>query len=101
MVFLPWKFELNTDANFNLRQKTDVFDQNTNSILWNARIERKFMKNDQCRIGFQANDLLNQNIGFQRQISSNFISERTYNSIKRYFLLTFAWNFSKNGKPQE
>jgi len=100
-VFLPWKFELNTDATFYFRQKTDVFNQNNNSIRWNARVERKLFKNDQCRIGVQANDILNQNIGFDRQITSNFISERTYNSIKRYFLLTFAWNFSKNGKPQE
>ena len=99
-VFLPWKFEFNSDVNFLLRQKTSVFDNNNNSILWNARIERKLFKDEQVRIGFSANDMLNQNIGFQRQITSNFISERTYTTFKRYFMLTFSWNFSKNGKPQ-
>ena len=49
----------------------------------------------------KANDILNQNIGFDRNINDNFISERTYNTMRRYFMLSFIWNFSKNGKPME
>jgi len=97
-VFLPWKFEIGSNCNFNFRQKTSVFDKNNNAIKWNARIDRKFFKNDVARIRFSANDILNQNIGFDRNINDNFISERTYNTMKRYFMLSFIWNFSKNGK---
>ncbi|WP_205511380.1 TonB-dependent receptor [Longitalea arenae] len=101
LVFLPWKLEIGTNCNFNFRQKTSTFDRNNNSIRWNARLDRKLFKNNVARIRFSANDILDQNIGFNRNINSNFISERTYDTIRRYFMLTFIWNFSKNGKPAE
>ncbi|OQP62554.1 hypothetical protein A3860_28090 [Niastella vici] len=97
-VFLPWKFEIGTSCNINFRQKTSVFDKNNNVIKWNARIDRKLFKNDVARIRLSANDILNQNIGFNRNINDNFISERTYDTMKRYFMLSIIWNFSKNGK---
>lgn len=101
LVFLPWKFEIGTNCNFNFRQKTSTFERNNNSIRWNARLDRKLFKNDVARLRFSANDILDQNIGFNRNINSNFISERTYNTIRRNFMLTFIWNFSKNGKPAQ
>jgi hypothetical protein len=42
-----------------------------------------------------AHDILNQNIGFNRTINSNFISEQRYDRLSRYFLLSVAWNFNK------
>jgi hypothetical protein len=98
---LPWKLELGTNCEFNLRQKTSVFERNNNSIKWDAQIDRKLFKNDVARLRFYVHDLLNQNIGFNRNINNNFISERTYNTIKRNFQVSFIWNFSKNGKPKE
>jgi hypothetical protein len=98
-VYLPWKLEIGTNCNFNIRQKTSVFEKNNNSIRWNARIDRKLFKNDVARLRLSANDILDQNIGFNRNINNNFISERTYNTIRRNFMLSFIWNFSKNGKP--
>jgi hypothetical protein len=100
-IFLPKKFLLNTNANINLRQKTDAFPDNNNSTRWNARLDKKLLKNDAGIIRFAAFDLLNQNIGFRRDINSNFITERTYDTFRRYFMLSFIWNFSKNGKPQQ
>lgn len=98
---LPWKMELGSDVEFNLRQKTSVFERNNNSIKWDGHIDKKLFRNDVARLRFSVNDLLNQNIGFNRSINNNFISERTYNTIKRNFLVTFIYNFSKNGKPME
>jgi hypothetical protein len=98
-VYLPWKFEIGSSCDFYIRQTTSVFDKNNNSIRWNARLDRKLFKNDVARLRFTANDMLDQNIGFNRNINNNFISERTYDTIRRNFMLTFIWNFSKNGKP--
>ena len=100
-LFLPMKFEFITDCTFSLRQKTDAFDRNTNAIKWNAHLDKKFLKKDAAILRLAAFDILDQNIGFQRNVNSNFISERTYDTIRRYFLLSIIWNFNKNGAPQQ
>lgn len=98
-VYLPWKLEINTYFQVNLRQRTSAFEKNNNVYHWNARIDRKILKNDAARIRFSAHDILNQNIDFNRNTNSNFTSERSYDTLRRYFLLSLIWNFSKNGKP--
>jgi hypothetical protein len=100
-VFLPWKMEIGSDVSFNFRQKTDAFDKNNNSIRWNARLDKKLLKNDVARLRLSAFDILDQNISFQRNTNSNFISERNYDTFRRYFMVSLIWNFSKNGKPSE
>ncbi len=92
---LPWKLEINTDISYNLRQKTSVFTSNNNVFLWNGYFGKHFLKNDKAIIKITANDILNQNKGFSRNINSNTIVERNYQTIKRYFMLAFTWNFSK------
>lgn len=92
---LPWKFEINTDVNAELRQKTSTFDNNNNVVVWNAYIGRKLFKNDKGLISFKGNDLLDQNKGFSRYIGSNVITENSYTTLRRYFQLNFTWNFSK------
>lgn len=99
--FLPWKFEFNSDITFSLRQKTDAFDRNTNATRWNARLDKKFLKKNAGVLRISAFDILDQNIGFQRTVNSNFISERTYDTFRRYMMLSFIYNFSKNGQPQQ
>ncbi len=98
---LPKNIRLFTDFNYNWRQKTDVFDNNNNAFIWNAGVEKKLVKKQDMRLGFRMNDILNQNIGFQRNISSNYISERTYDVIRQYWLLTFSWNFNKGPQKAE
>lgn len=95
-VHLPWKLELNSNATFFLRQKTDVFTRDLNTVRWNAYLAKKFWKNSAGEIRMSVFDILDQNIGFQRNANSNFISENTYTTIRRYWLLSFTWNFTKN-----
>lgn len=96
-VFLPKKFQIHSDAALNFRQKTLLFNTNTNTVLWNAWIGKKFMKSDALLIKASVNDLLDQNIGFNRTVNSNYISQNTYSTIRRYFLLSVVWNFTKAG----
>jgi hypothetical protein len=98
-VFLPWKFQVHTDFDINLRQKTSVFDNNTDVVLWNAWLGKKFLKNDALLVKVSANDLLNKNIGFNRIVNSNYISQNTYSTIQQYFLFSVVWNFTKAGTP--
>ncbi|HUR10442.1 MAG TPA: TonB-dependent receptor [Flavitalea sp.] len=95
---LPKKIEFKTDCEFIQRQRTAVFADNNNVIKWNASIGKKILKNETGLVKFGIYDILNQNIGFSRDITNNYISERRYNTLMRYWLLTFTWNFAKNGK---
>lgn len=95
-VTLPHKFEINTNVDANFRQKTNLFTANNNVVLWNAYIGRKMFKNDKGMISIRANDILDQNRGYNRFVNSNILREETYQTLRRYFQLAFTWNFSKN-----
>jgi hypothetical protein len=95
--FLPLKFQIHTDLDYTFRQRTSVFDNNTNIAFWNAWFGKKFLKGDQLLIKISANDILNQNKGITRNVSSNFISQQTYSTIQRFFMLSVVWNFTKAG----
>jgi len=109
-----WSYNLNTNIQFkfkkikmysdlgleaNLYQRTEVFANQRNVYIVNISTRKIISKNDQWEIKASVNDLLNQNLGINRSVSSNFISETTNQTIQRYFLLSIIWNFSKNGKP--
>lgn len=94
-ITLPYKLELNNNIEASLRQRTSEFDRNGNVVLWNGYLGRKLMKNDKGMIRLQVNDILNQNIGYERIINSTIIREEAYDTIRRYFMLTFVWNFNK------
>ena len=95
-VELPHKFRLSTVVQVNLRQRTDVFATNNNVVRWDATLARKFFKGDQLELRLSVFDILNQNIGFSRTASGNVITENSYNTIRRYGLLSLVWNFTKS-----
>lgn len=92
---LPFKFEFTNDIDFNFRQKTSVFDENRNTVIWNSNLTKLLFK-ETCSLEFSVNDILDQNIGFNRNIQSNFITENTYTTLRRFWMLSFTWNFTKN-----
>ena len=94
-VMLPGKIEVTSNVNFDLQSAVEGFGARSNIILWNASIARKVFKDKSGKIFLMANDLLDQNRGFNRNISSNFISEERFSRISRYFLLKFEWSFNK------
>lgn len=94
-VTLLKKFEFNSSVNANFREKINAFDGNNNVILWNGYFGRKLLKNDKAMIRIEAFDILDQNKGFSRFFNSNVTRENTFETLRRYFLLAFVWNFSK------
>ena len=91
---LPWKIDLGFSGNWQLRQKVDASDRNTNVMILDAYISKALLKNRSLVLRLEGNDLLNQNIGYDRFASDNIITENTYNRIQRYFMLKLTWNFS-------
>lgn len=98
-LFLPLKFQLHAEADINLRQKTSVFDNNNNVVKIDVWLGKKFLAHDNLLVKVAVNDLLNENIGFNRTVNSNFISQNTYSTIRRFGMLSVVWNFNKPGTP--
>jgi hypothetical protein len=92
---LPSRFQLGTYAEYRYRSKTNAFNTGLDRFLWNASFSRTFLKNQNLKLSLSANDLLNRNNGFDRSITGNTIVQNSYTTIKRYFMLTATWDFSK------
>lgn len=81
-------------------QKTAVFANQQDVYLFSPSVRKVISKNEKWEAKLYVNDLFNQNRGINRNVTSNFITETTNQTIQRYFLLSLIYNFSKNGKPQ-
>lgn len=89
------------NSSITIYQRTSVFTTPRDLYILGTSIKKSIDKAENWQVGIIANDLLNQNQQINRNISSNFISETTQQNIRRYFLLTLTYNFSKNGKPSQ
>jgi hypothetical protein len=98
---LPADIYFTTDAQITMYQRTSVFAGNSNVYLVNSSLKKTFGKSKAFEVIASVNDLFNNNQNIQRNISTNFITETSRQNIRRVWLLTLAYNFSKNGKPVE
>jgi len=99
-LYLKKVWSISTDYDYYFRQKTFQTSTNLVTHIWNARFQRTF-KNDEFTTYISVNDLLNQNVGIDRNFYGNTYSEVRNERLKRYFLIGFTWNFknkSSNGK---
>ena len=102
-IKLPGKFEINSDGEYTYRGKTQAFNESFTQFLWNATVAKKFFKAQNLKASITGFDLLNQNQGFSRSASNGNITQSSYTTIKRYFMFSVSWDFTKMGggvKPQ-
>jgi hypothetical protein len=94
-IYLPKKFEWFAEHNWNKRAQSGLFTGNTNQII-NLSLNRKLLKADQLEASVGVNDLLNQNIGFERTANSNYINEQNFLVLKRYYWVALTWHINSN-----
>jgi hypothetical protein len=97
-LYIKKVWSIITDYTFNSRQKTLQFERVPDNHLLNARLQRTF-KNNEFTAYFAVRDILNQNIGIDRNFYGNTYTEVTNDRLKRYFLIGFTWDF-KNKASQ-
>lgn len=97
--FKKQKLYLDFNGQFSFYQKTTAFANQQNAYIVNGGIRKTITKDDKWEAKFFVNDIFNENLGINRNISSNFISETTTQNVKRYFMFSLIYNFNKNGKP--
>jgi hypothetical protein len=96
-IYLPGKIQVGSNDTYEYTAPTESFNTDFKRLLINAYIIKSLNKSESFKIELWGNDLLNQNVGFSRTASSNFINQSSYTTIKRYFMLTLTYDFSKVG----
>ena len=96
-VTLPAKFEMKSDARYEYKGRTQTFNETFERLLWNVSLTKKFFKAENLQLAFTVNDLLNQNIGFDRSAYNGNINQSSYTTIKRYAMFSLSWDFNKMG----
>ncbi|TCC97617.1 TonB-dependent receptor [Pedobacter hiemivivus] len=97
MARLPGKVELRTNGEYQYTGKSQAFNESLNRLIWNASINKKFLKTESLNLSLSGKDLLNQNSGFSRSVYNNTINQSNSTTIQRYFMLSLAWDFNKMG----
>jgi len=95
-IQLPGKLEISQSVSASFRQRTEVFKTNNNVITWDAYLAKKIFKDKKSEIRLSAFDILDQNKGVNRNTGSTTVTETTFETLHRYFLVSFVWNFTKN-----
>lgn len=69
--------------------------------MWNASISYQFLRNRQATVTLSVYDLLQQRSNIRRSVTANSIDDIRYNSLTRYFMLSFSYKFNTFGKGQQ
>lgn len=95
-MFLPKDFTIGNTVSYTANTgRAEGF--NPSFTLWNAYVAKTFLKNKKGEFRLTVYDLLNQNIGLDRNVSGNFVQDTRYLVLNQYFMLTFTYNLNKFG----
>jgi hypothetical protein len=94
-IYFPGNFQFGSYSSYQYNAPTASFHSSFSQVLLNLFIIKTFGKKNNLMVELWGNDLLNQNAGFSRNAQANLITQTTYNTLKRYFMLTINYDFTK------
>ena len=84
------------ENNFNYNRNNNITSGfGKDSFFWASSVTYRFNK-DQMRLKLSAYDLLNQRQNAMRNIGDDYIEDTEDLILRRYFMLSFIWNFKTN-----
>jgi hypothetical protein len=92
---LPLSIHVTSDFALQINGKQGTLP-GTTIASWNAAMYRTFLRNNQGEIRFSVFDILNRNKGYSQTIGTNYIETRENAVLKRYFMVSFRYNFRVN-----
>jgi hypothetical protein len=98
---LPYNFFIGSDVNYTYTGKSEVFDRSFDQTLIKVYLGKTFLKEEGLKFMITGNDLLNQNTGYNRSQDAGSFRESRNATIRRYFMFTASWDFSRFGKSQQ
>jgi hypothetical protein len=98
--YTPFGLVLATDLSYSASSGYTA-GYNQNEWMWNASISYQFLPGKAATVMLKVYDLLQQKQNIQRSVTANYIDDTEYNSLTRYFMLTFTYKFNTFGKGNE
>ncbi len=87
------KITFRTDADYTVSTGR-ASGYNLNFVVWNASVERAFLKSNNLKFSIEVNDILNQNISNNRTVQGNMIVDERVTLIRRYFMARLTYRFN-------
>ncbi len=97
---LPFRFFIESDAEYQINsRRADGY--NETPFIWNAKLNRRFLKTGNLVINVAVYDIFNQNIGITRNVGRNIITDIRSQVIARYFMVGATWRFNNNNTKED
>lgn len=95
--YTPFGLSINTDLAYSA---TSGYAQgyDTKQWMWNANLAYSFLRNQSATVSLRVYDLLQQKSNISRNVTANYIDDSLYNSLTRYFMVSFTYKFNTFGK---
>ncbi|MEI9958359.1 MAG: outer membrane beta-barrel protein [Ferruginibacter sp.] len=95
-VNLPWNISINNEFSYNVNTGRSQ-GYNKNVALWNVAITKGLFKYQRATLKLSVFDLLNQNVGINRNANLNYIEDASYKVLNRFYMMSFIYNLRKAG----
>lgn len=69
-----------------------------NELLWNVELSKSFLENNAGTLSLLMNDILQQQLSVSQVISSNYVEDQQFNTMKSFVMLAFSYRFNSMGK---
>jgi len=99
-IQLPLDFQIATDLTMYSRRGYSESVMNTNELVWNARVAKKFMHGT-LNLQLDGFDILGNLSNVQRTVNAQGRTETFYNVIPSYFLVHVGWKFNQKKKEKK
>ncbi len=98
--YTPFGLVLNSDLSYTATSGYSA-GYDTRQWMWNASVSYQFLRDKQATVTLKAYDLLQQRSNVSRNVTANYIDDVLYNSLTRYFMISFSYRFNTFGKGNE
>lgn len=70
---------------------------NRDEMIWNAEVSKSFLKNKKGTLTLIFNDILQQQLSINQIVSSNYVEDQQFNTLKSFVMLVFSYKFHTLG----
>lgn len=96
----PFGVSLNSDLSYSATSGYAT-GYDSRQWMWNIQLSYQFLRNRAATLSLKVYDLLQQRENIRRNVTANYIDDTEYNSLTRYFMVSFSYKFNTFGKGKE